>query len=372
MTELALPGEDASDEEVRQFVLRLREEGEIGRAVAARRIPRGQLGELLGQWADLIETVLSHNLVAQAVRAHEDGSVWEHAAADFPIEHQEVDPYAWRGAAGSPAENDLAAWLASGWPQQVLQPSHQQDRGPVLHLARRIVEAALDHLRGIAVLLAHPRIQRSPLALARVVVDGTAHACYLLESGITAEERLVRALNEVLARAGEDYKEAAREGNVDGERDAENEITAIFDAVGDRRRKQWKKKDHRRAPFIGESPVSTAALTRRLLDGGTLWSQLSGVVHLKEDEGWRIMLGVQFENPHRDSYLALHTSGALVGVARCLETLAPYTGWDLAQIDEVTSLLLSAWADGSGMRDELHRAKVLAEGSGSSASSGRV
>lgn len=358
MSELTLPGEDASEEDIRQFVLRLREGAEVGREIAARRVRREQLGEVLGDWIDGIGDVLSQNLAAQAACAQAEGTIWEHAAADFPTEHQEVDHHAWRGTAGSLAEEELADWLNGGWPQSVLQPSHQQDRGPVLHLARRIVEAALDHMRGVAVLMSDRRVERPPLALARVILDGMAHACYLLETDITAEERLLRALNEVLARAGEDYNEAAREGNDEAAATAEQEIMAILDAVGDRRPSQWNK-DRRRAPFIGEKRVSTAALTRLMLGGGSLWSQLSGVVHLKEDEGWRIMLGVRFHNPHLDSHLALHTFGAVLGVAQCLEVLASYTGWDLTQILDLKDTLFAAWADASGMRDELHRAEVL-------------
>jgi hypothetical protein len=347
-----------SDECVRRLVDEIHEGAEIGRAIAARRTPRATVADVLANWVDLFEGSLAVSLLTEAQRASDSGSVWQHAAEDFPTEHQEVDGYAWRGVADSIAERDLVVWLADGWPQGLLQPSHQQDRGPVLHSNRRIVEAALDHLRGIAVLLADDRITRPPLALSRVVLDAAAHAYYLLEPGVAPDDRLSRALNEVLGRLGEDYNAAKRAGDSVATADAEAEIAGIFTAVGTTRKCNWNR---RHPPFLGSAPVTAASMTRLLLEGASLWNELSAVVHLKEDEGWRMMLGLQagFEGVHRDSYIAFWTTGAVVGMARVAEALGSYAGWDLGAVLEANETLFQVFADAGGMLDEFHRADVL-------------
>lgn len=361
MVDFPTPDENGefSDEQAHEFVTRMLKGAEIGRAIAARRVPRAVLGDALDQWVDLLDDALRTALAYEAGRATEAGTVWEHVAADFPIEGHAVDLRAWRGAPDSPAEADLRVWREGGWTPGLLQPSHQQDRGPVLHLGRRVIEAAIDHLRGIAVLMRDRRTTRPPLALARVVLEATVHVHHLLEPGVEPAERLVRAFNEMLRRLGEDYNEAVRDE--DGERTAalEADIQQILNAFPDLA-KNWKKKDLR-IPFLGSKRVNTGALARAML-GGELWNQLSGIVHLKEDEGWRLMLGLggDHDNPHVDMYVALPTAGALIGISSVVDRLGAYTGWDLSPAMQTHEVLLNLWADGSGMRDDEHRAAVLA------------
>ena len=67
------------------------------------------------------------------------------------------------------------------------------------------------------------------------------------------------------------------------------------------------------------------------------------------------------ENPHAGSYVALHTFGAVIGIARVTEVLEPYTGWDLGSTREGGHFICELWADGAGMFDSHHRQQVLAE-----------
>lgn len=86
-----------------------------------------------------------------------------------------------------------------------------------------------------------------------------------------------------------------------------------------------------------------------------------GAVHNKEDEGWRIMLGaVGFDNPHRGSYVALHTLGAILGIVKVIDALEDYTGWDLTAVRENNQSLCELWADASGMFDEVRRQQIIA------------
>lgn len=347
--------EEWSEERIRLFVEQLHEGAEVGKKLAAARTQRDQLGQMLMPWVDLLDATLGMATSQQAEVAQAKGIVWEHAGPEFPTEYQTVDERAWRGAPSSLAERDLMDWRAAGWPWSALQPSHQQDRGPVLHLGRRMVEASMDHLRGLAVLMQDERVTRSPLVLARVVLDGVAHVFQLIDLEITSEERLRRAFNEVLARAGDDYASAAREGDSDGMVDAEAEIEAMFTAAEGHWPCTWNKV-RRRSPYLGEPPASTAKMIDLLLEGASLWGLLSGAVHNKEDEGWRIMLGAaRFDNPHRGSYVALHTLGAILGIVKLTEALETYTGWDLSPVRQNNQSLCELWADGGGMFDEMRR-----------------
>jgi hypothetical protein len=363
MSDAAQPDIDLStDEGIRRFLVDLKEGAEIGKALANARTSIEVIGRFLASWVDSLEASLGVALATEAQAVAMAGRVWAHAEPDFPVEHQSVDHLAWRGGPDSPAETDLTKWLAEGWPQQLLQPSHQQDRGPVLHIGRRLTEAAADHTRGLAVMLADGRVWRPPLALARVVLDATAHIAYLFDPVIDADERIIRALNEVLARAGEDYNEAARADDSDGMATHEGEIKTIFAAVGSRQPQTWNPKG-RQLPYLGEKRVRTAQMARALLEGGTSWYDLSDVVHNKEDAGWRMMLGLDatIDNPHRGSALALHTFAAVIGMIRVVESIEAYTAWDLRAVREQDEDLMRFWADASGMFDEQHRTRIRAE-----------
>lgn len=354
---------DLSSEEGRhRFLADLAEGAEVGRAVAQSRTSVVTVGAVLEHWVDLLEATLDVCLMRASEVFAKAGRVWEHAESDFPVEHQTVDMRAWRGQPQSTAETELAAWLRVGWPNVVLQPSHQQDRGPAMHVGRLLTEAAVDHLRGLAIMLADGRVSRPPLALARVILDAAAHVHYLFDPGIDADERLVRALNELLARAGEDYNAAARADGGDAMAQHEQEVQQILDAVGDRLPHHWDKQ-RRRLPVIGEQPISTARMTNLLLEVGTSWYDLSGVVHNKEDGGWRIMLGhdTTIDNPHAGSYVSLHTFAAVIGMIRVIEAIEAYTSWDLGPVRAHDEDLMQVWPDASGMRDEQHRARIMAE-----------
>ena len=97
-----------------------------------------------------------------------------------------------------------------------------------------------------------------------------------------------------------------------------------------------------------------------LLGGGSMWNDLSGVVHNKEDDGWRIMLGLTLgiENPHKGQYLALHSLGAVLGIVTLTEVIETYTEWDLSATREANDPLSTVWAAGAGMMDDKYRERA--------------
>jgi hypothetical protein len=344
-----------TQEQIWQLLLDMREGSEVGQMMAALRPQRGVLGHHLDLWLEVVAADLLQNTAkaalplaeAQAERRAE-GNRAEDGAPD-----DDVELTAWRAAEGSPAAGDLTAWRTAGWPEEMLQPYREQDHGTVLRFTHRVMDAAIDHLRGVAVLMGDDRLDRPPLALSRVVLDAAAHLHHVLKPGLDPEERIVRVLNELLARAGEDYRAANREKDQARKDEAEAEITAIFDAVGSQRKTQWNR-ERGSVPYIGDKPTYTSQMIDDMLGGGSMWSTLSGVVHNKEDDGWRMMLGITLgiDSPHKGQYIALHSLGAVIGIVALIDVIQAYTGWDLSATRETSEPLCSLWAVGAGMMDD--------------------
>jgi hypothetical protein len=113
-------------------------------------------------------------------------------------------------------------------------------------------------------------------------------------------------------------------------------------------------------PFIGDKPAYTSRMIDDLLGVGSMWNHLSGVVHNKEDDGWRIMLGLTLgiENPHKGQYVALHSLSAVLGIVMLTEAIEAYTGWDLSATRETNEALCTLWAAGAGMMDAPYRERA--------------
>lgn len=342
-----------------QLLEEIRIGAEVGRAIAERRTSLPTLSQGLKIWIDLLEHSISLATAqhAQQLIAVQIAELQAGTASSF------VPPnlHAWRCTPDSGAASDMRSWVEGGWPESILQPPHEDDQGPTMRLLHRIVDATIDNLRAVAELLADGTTTRAPLALARIVLDGTAHAAYVLDPAVDPEERLTRTLNELLSRAGEDYNAAVRASNSDAQGRSERAIREVFDAVGERRQANWNQK-RQSMPFIGPSAVTTARMIRLLLEDASVWSELSGVVHNKESDGWRMMLGLVpgLENPHRESYIALYSFGAILGAVRVVDLIASYNEWDLSAARDMSPALCLIWADASGLRDDAHRSEVLA------------
>jgi len=352
---------EMSPEQIRSVVMELREGSEVGKMIAVMRPQRDVLGSTLDLWLDLFQANLFQQTAA-ASQAIAEAQARRRARENPPSggADDDVQLTAWRVAHDAPAAHDLVQWRSAGWAEEILQPYREQDEGPVLRFAHRIMDAALDHLRGVAVLMADERLDRPPLALSRVVLDAAAHLHHVLEPGLDPEERLVRILNELLARAGEDYRAAMREGDRSRQDEAAEEITAIFETVGSRRPMHWNRQ-RGSLPFIGARPPFTSKMIDDLLGGSSAWTQLSGVVHNKEDDGWRIMLGLTLgiENPHKGQYIALQSLGAVLGVVVLTDVIEGYTHWDLSATREASGSLTSLWAAGAGMLDDTYRERAM-------------
>ncbi|MGH8894862.1 MAG: hypothetical protein ACRDWY_16405 [Actinomycetes bacterium] len=351
---------EMTQEQIWQLLLETREGAEVGQIVAAMRPQRDVLGRQLDLWLELLVANLLQN-TAEAARPLAEAQAERRTRGNLDSREPDDDVQltAWRVADGTPAERDIAAWRTAGWPESILQPYREQDEGPALTFAHRIMDAAVDHLRGVAVLMGDGRVDRPPLALSRVVLDAAAHLHHVLKPRLDPEERIVRVLNETLARVGEDFRAAMRGEDQVRMGEAAEEITAILDAVGSRRKTQWNR-DRATIPFIGEKPTYTSKMIEDLLGAGSMWNDLSGVVHNKEDDGWRIMLGLTLgiENPHKGQYIALHSLGAVIGIVTLTDVIAAYTDWDLSATRETNEQLSTLWAAGAGMMDGTYQERV--------------
>jgi hypothetical protein len=357
--------QDRYDLETRDGRLRLlldmREGAEVGKAIAAMRPRRDALGNHLQLWLDLLEAALTVNTGRLAEPLAVEQEARRAAQRDEPPSGEpddDVQLTAWRVASDTIAALDLSRWREDGWPDAILAPYREQDSGPALGFGHRIMDAAIDHLRGVAVLIADERLLRPPLALSRVVLDAAAHLNHVLQPQLDPEERMVRVLNEALARAGEDFRAAQRENEQERMDTADAEITAIFDAVGQRRPKHWNR---RSLPYIGDRPAYTSKMIDELMGQGSSWYQLSDVVHNKEDDGWRIMLGLSLgiDNPHKHSSLLLHSLAAVVGIVKLIDVIEEYTGWDLSAPRDAAMPMCQLWAAGAGLLDDAFRESVV-------------
>lgn len=344
------------------LLMNMGEGAEIGKIIATLRPQRDELSQRLDAWLDLFTANLLQNTATAAlplVQAQEQRRLALDSDDDGePDDDVELD--AWRAEEGNPAADDLAAWRLAGWPEDILQPYREQDDGPVLRFAHRIIDSAVDHLLGVAILMGDDRVNRPPLSLSRVVLDATAHLHYVLERDIDPEERMLRVLNELLARHGEDYRAAQREQDQSRMDEATEAINQIRDVVGSRWTGRWAP-DRGPAPYIGDKPTYTSKLIDNMLGGGGIWSELSGVVHNKEDDGWRMMLGLRLgiDNVHKDQYLALYALGAVLGMVRLVDVIEAYTGWDLSATRQWNDPVCNLWAAGAGMMDDHYREQAV-------------
>jgi hypothetical protein len=351
--ESAEDGREWSVDETWQLLLDLREGAEVGTMVAAMRPQRDALGKLLGLWLDLLENNLHQNTLAAArpfMEAQEQRRASE-VQDDSDDPDDDVDGRAWRVAADTPAARDLSVWQEQGWPPGILQPYREQDEGPVLRFGHRIMDAAIDNLRGVAVLISDQRVVRPPLALSRVALDATAHLTHVLEPGIAPEERIVRVLNESLLRLDEDLRAAQREDDQEGIDQATRELAAIFDAVGSRRATQRKR--HRGfPPFIGDKPTYTSQMIHNMLGDGSLWNLLSGFVHSTDTVAHSLVTRV---SPHQGQYVVLYATGAVLGLVMLTDVIEPYSGWDLSPTRDCNPTVYEQWGAGAGMLDDHYR-----------------
>ena len=350
-------GGNLTDDQIVDLLHRIREGAEVGKLIAGMRPAPEAFANHLILWIDLLRANISVNTAvsAEPFAIAQDARRSADTTPNTGEPDDDVDAAAWRLVPGTPAEADLRQWRQDGWPEDLLQPYRDQDDGPALRFGHRILDAALDNLQGAALLIADASTTRPAVALSRVVLDAAAHLHHVLRPGLDAEERIVRLLNESLSRLGDDYQSARRDHDLKGMSDAETEIDAIFAAVGPRRTTHWK--DKRGNPYLGMRRPYTSAMIVDLIGQSDSWSQLSDVVHNKEGDGWRILLGqsLGIENPHMASQLAMQCFAAVLGIVKLTESICTYTGWDLAATVDENDALLQNWSAGVGMLDEVFR-----------------
>lgn len=320
-----------------------------GREVARRRPTRAHLAGVLRVWTGLLN-----------VRLQAEANASTQGLADA-VPGREVDRTAWRPHSGARAEIERAVLVAEGWDESFLTPADEDDFDHVGLACRHIVEGLIDHLRALAVLLETDRVRRAALVLGRVLLDGAANANHLLDPNITASQRLIRCLNYELRRLGEDYEVAQAEENSTLLEQIEARVAEIDKqaSAAVKISVAWPGKTKGRGlPRLG--PRDKDIVVTALNGSRSVLHTLSSAVHVQEDAGFRLGIGVGVikDDPHAASRIVLYLTYVIVAVVQLQERIALYFGWDLSPVAAATPNLLAIWTAGAGMSDTEIRAAI--------------
>lgn len=333
--------------EIQRLLREIHEGAERGKAIAAMRPDGAALGDVLLDYIDVFEAWLDNCAYVEAD---------DHGVLDDDHDPSWSGP-PWIPADGSPARREHEELVAAGWDPQWLQRDHDQDYGRVLYVVHRYVDAALDHLRGIGILLREAAVIRPPVALARSALEAGAHAHHLCRQDLSATERIAQVLNVEIGFLKEEVTAEQRAKDFDRCRELRSELDALI-ALGRTNGLPPSKED--RSYF--EPRLSARVLTDAVLqqEGGVTWHLLSQFIHPLDDDGWRLVLGpsARTERVQRDALVSQMALNGLLAVRQAREALGWYTGWDLNRLANAESGLLELWAHGAGMRNDVYEAAL--------------
>ena len=222
--------------------------------------------------------------------------------------------------------------------------------------------SALDHLDGLAVLLANPNVVFSPATVCRGAIEAGAVCYYLLDPHVGPREHARRYTNERLETLNETRLFAERTGQ---KQPAEERKTKTAELIREARelglavhepRQAWQ------APYVGSKPPSTTTLIQEVLSTGDLGKNLywflSATVHARA-HGLAQYLTVLEHTHERDvvrttlavtpDQAAIRYSGANLTVAAAGARLFKRFGWDDSSLALPTQLTLAAWAEVAGL-----------------------
>lgn len=297
----------------------------VGTLVAEMRPARDLLGAQLVNLVDLCEAAISIARQSQQFVEMQEMIDSRRSDEDVVDLDQEFAWNPWWPTPDSPATHDIDVLVSDSWPSSFLHRPPARDFGRPLFLVRRLMEASVDHLRAIGVLMQSDGVSRSPLALARVAAEAAARACHIVDPEATPSQRMRRAINFELEILEEKRKAAKREGDGSQLKDAEDESSRLLGAAIARGAK--RSKDHGKFldPYVGAGELIDAVLQR---EHRSTYHFLSGYVHSQEDEGARLAMGLADGdgNPHQGMYLALHCFGAIVVFSEACRRVGLYTG----------------------------------------------
>jgi hypothetical protein len=328
----------------------------MAREIAARRPTRQIVGRQLALVVDLLEAAIG---VGRAEGTRDD---IEHRPADEQELRNRYFWNPWMPTAGSPCRAEIADLQGAGWEDDIVHHEPEEDFGRPLLLSRRLMEAALDHVRGIAVLFQTDGVTRSPIALARVALEGAVRTWYLLDPSVDARQRHWRAINVDLDALSEEVSAARRQQDDERMRERGREIRTLIARCLQLGAARDSDNGQRLAPYKRASAMVDILMEQT--DGST-YHGLSRIVHSQEDEGFRLMLGLNDPaeaHPQRDRLMALNSLPAIVGLLEATKRVAWYTGWDLSAGNEVEADVVELWAMASGFYDKAYEAAIEAEG----------
>lgn len=328
----------------------------MAREIAGRRPARANVGRQLALVVDLLEAAIGIG------RTEGTGDDIAHRPADDEELENRYYWNPWMPKSGSPCRVEIAELQGAGWEDDIVHHEPEEDFGRPLLLSRRLMEAALDHVRGIAVLFQAEGVTRSPIAVARVALEGAVRTWYLLDPAIDARQRHWRAINAELDALTEEVSAARREHDDECMRESGREISTLLARCVQLGATRDSKNGQRLEPYKRASAI--VDLLMEQTDGST-YHGLSRIVHSQEDEGFRLMFGLNEPaeaHPQRDRMMALNTLPAIISLLEATKRVAWYTGWDLSAVDEVEADVLAMWAAASGLYDEAFEAAIEAEG----------
>jgi hypothetical protein len=222
--------------------------------------------------------------------------------------------------------------------------------------------SALDHLDGLAVLLADPGAVFSPATICRGAIEAGAMCYYLLDPVAGPREHARRYTNERLETLNETRLFAERTGQAKPAEERKAKIAELMREAKALGLTVQQPKQVWQAPFVGSKPPSTTVLVQEVLSTGDLGKNLywflSATAHARA-HGFAQYLNV-LEDTHDSTVVrttlavtpeqaAIRYSGANLAVVAAGARLFNRFGWDDSPLALPTQLTLAAWAEVAGI-----------------------
>jgi hypothetical protein len=232
----------------------------------------------------------------------------------------------------------------------------------VLRLSHMLIGGVVNHLNGMAALVENDSPARPAIALARVVLDGSVHACYVLESGISERDRTARAANiqiEMLLAERNDLLQAPHE-NVETQsralKELESTLAHLHAAAAQDGFHRVVSRKGAKQPYLEPGHATVDQLLTRFGAEDfyrTEWRHGSSVVHLKERTIIEFMIGAgeTAQEVHGRTYAAMKLLPSLLMATQALNEAADYFALDDTELGHERDRLLNVWSYGAGMRD---------------------
>ncbi len=338
--------EEELDAQALELLERIRRGAEQGRRVAATRPNAVQMADGLSAFCGLWDATVAVRLLER-----------------FPTRPETLDDIdmLWHPRDGSPAQADQL-WVTSlpgPWPRNPARLS--------LNLLQRLATAAIDHLRGLAVLMREEELVRAPVATARSALEACATASFLMDTSVSQRERLRRAINVLLIELEESRREAVLQEDGEGAAEQVEEITRILaaaEACG--MSSKWNRNRRRSFPHLPEADSTQRMIEALLLEGlgASVWRNMSAIAHNRESHTLLLFdpQGVHLSVEMRTHDVALNSISAVVAGTEFVSRVAGYVGWDLSEVIDFHPTLLNVWSLGAGLGDEMIREHLFGDG----------